>query len=48
MFILEKELGVFIDDKYPLLKVFSQIENLKRYKEEEQKSHKKGDIKTLR
>lgn len=48
MFILEKELGVFIDDNYPLLKFFSQMENLKRYKEEERNANKKGDTKTLR
>jgi hypothetical protein len=40
-FILEKELGVYIDENYPLLKFLTQYEILMWYKEQEAKASKK-------
>ena len=41
IFIIEKELGVYIDEEYPLMKFNNQFENLKWFKEEEAKAYKK-------
>ncbi len=34
MMIIEMELNAFIDDKYPLLKLYEQLEEYSRYSEE--------------
>jgi hypothetical protein len=43
IFIVEKELHMRIDSDYPILKLYSQIEELKRYNQDikrEQEKHK--------
>lgn len=42
MLVLEKELSVFIDEEYPLMKFWSQMENLEKLNKEIAKQNKKG------
>ena len=42
MFIIEKELGCHIDEDYPYLKFMSELESLKRYREEEKKAYERA------
>lgn len=42
VFILEKETGAFIDDNYPLLKFYSNMDSLQWYRKEEEKQTKKS------
>lgn len=46
VFYVEKELGAFIDDKYPLMKFFIQLEELKAHYEKEKEEYDR--IKTMR
>lgn len=46
VFFVEKELGVFVDEDYPLMKYFSQVENLEWYFNEKEKNQRKQDNKT--
>lgn len=39
IFMIEKELGHFIDYKYPLMKFWEEVETYQWYKEEEEKNY---------
>ena len=41
IFYVEKELGAFIDENYPLMKFFSQLEELKEHYEREKREYDK-------
>lgn len=43
MFYVEKELGVYIDDDYPLIKFNSQLRELITHAEKEKAEHKKAN-----
>jgi len=45
IFVLEKELGCHIDDNYPLMKFYSQLECLDWYRKEEKKAYDKANKK---
>ena len=42
IFMLEKELGCFTDEDYPLMKFYSQLDNLKKLRELEMKEQNKS------
>jgi len=42
MFYVEKELGVYIDDDYPLVKLNSQLRELVKHNELEKREHEKN------
>ena len=46
--IVERELGVFIDEEYPLVKFWNQMDEIKWYREEEKKAHDKEMSKVRR
>lgn len=39
IFYVERELGAFIDEKYPLMKFFSQLEELNEHYEREKREY---------
>jgi len=45
---LEKELGVYIDENYPLTKFFSQLDNTKWYYKQKKAAERGKGKKTLR
>jgi hypothetical protein len=43
--LVERELGVRIEDDYPLMKFFNQLDMIKWYRDEERKAHERGSLK---
>lgn len=39
--IIERELGFFVDEEYPLMKFFNQLEEITYYKKLQEKEYKK-------
>ena len=46
IFLVEREIGCLIDENYPLMKYFSQVEEITKFYEK--KSGKNNEIKFLR
>jgi len=46
IFYVEKELGAYITDEYPLIKLISQIEHLHKHQEEEKREMEKSQQKS--
>ena len=45
IFLLEKELGVYITDEYPLAKMVNQLTELQNYQEAEKREYDKSKTK---
>lgn len=43
--IVEKELGMYIDDQYPLMKFYVQLDEIRKYKEREQQEMERANRK---